>query len=249
MVKVVRGTDYTVERGFGSVPKATGGGRHPHTVTVFAVMFMKRGKIRAREALVTKRVTDIVLSLLGIVLASPLLLLAGIAVVVESGFPVLFRQQRVGRNFELFTIYKLRTMKGPEPLDQFVLAEDSRITKVGKVLRKTKLDELPQLVNVLRGDMSLVGPRPELPWYVDKFRDDYAELLTIRPGITDPASLKYRHEADILATYPDPQAAYVEIILPDKINLARDYVRRSSLALDTTILVRTVVSLLQGNRA
>ena len=117
---------------------------------------------------------------------------------------------------------------------------DPRITRVGRFLRATKIDELPQLINVLVGDMSLVGPRPEVLKYVEMFRDDYAEVLRVRPGITDPASIKYRNEAEILGRSQDPEREYVERILPDKIQLGKEYARNSSLWLDFLIILRTV---------
>jgi lipopolysaccharide/colanic/teichoic acid biosynthesis glycosyltransferase len=116
---------------------------------------------------------------------------------------------------------------------------DPRITRVGQILRKTKLDELPQLINVFKGDMSLVGPRPEVPRYVEMFREDYAYILAVRPGLTDPASLKYRDEAAVLAGSDDPERLYAEQILPDKIALARDYIDRASMWGDLRLLLRT----------
>jgi len=117
---------------------------------------------------------------------------------------------------------------------------DPRITRIGGVLRRCKLDELPQLVNVLKGDMSLVGPRPEVPKFVAMFKRDYEEILQVRPGITDLASLKYQHEAKILEQYQNPEEEYVRSVLPDKIRLAKAYVRRSSLLLDVTLILKTV---------
>ena len=117
---------------------------------------------------------------------------------------------------------------------------DPRITPLGRVLRATKIDELPQLINVLVGDMSLVGPRPEVRKYVEMFREDYEEVLRVRPGITDPASIKFRHEAEILGLAADPEREYVERILPEKIRLAKEYVRRSSFWYDVTLIFKTV---------
>ena len=122
---------------------------------------------------------------------------------------------------------------------QLTAGADPRITRVGRILRKTKVDELPQLINVLIGDMSLVGPRPEVPKYVELFASDYRDILSVRPGITDPASVKYRDEGKVLAAAADPEAAYIEQILPEKIALARQYIERSSLVYDVGILFQT----------
>ncbi len=157
--------------------------------------------------------------------------MAAVAVRLDSRGPVLFVQQRVGRNFVPFDILKFRTMVADANRrgGQITSGNDARITRVGRWLRKLKLDELPQLINVVRGDMSLVGPRPEVPQFVALFRDDYATVLAVRPGLTDAASIKYRDEAAVLAASDDPRRAYVEQVLPDKIALARDYVQRSVL--------------------
>jgi lipopolysaccharide/colanic/teichoic acid biosynthesis glycosyltransferase len=118
---------------------------------------------------------------------------------------------------------------------------DPRITRVGRALRKTKIDELPQLINVLRGEMSFVGPRPEVRQYVELFRQDYEEILKVLPGITDLASLRYRHEAEILGRCEKPEEEYVKRVLPEKIRLAKEYVRRSSLLLDITLIFKTIL--------
>jgi lipopolysaccharide/colanic/teichoic acid biosynthesis glycosyltransferase len=191
-----------------------------------------------------KRALDIVLAACGLIVLAPLLAVAAALIAIDSRGPVLFTQARVGRRFRPFLIYKLRTMRvddgGGRPIS---VGGDPRITRVGRVLRRTKIDELPQLVNVIKGDMSLVGPRPELARYVEMFRDDYAEILEARPGLTDLASIKYRDEAALLASASDPEAEYVERILPDKIRLGREYVRRSSVLFDLQLIVRTVFHL------
>jgi lipopolysaccharide/colanic/teichoic acid biosynthesis glycosyltransferase len=188
-----------------------------------------------------KRLFDIVLAAVGLVLASPVLLLSAIAVKLSSPGPVLFKQQRMGKNFEPFPILKVRTMVADAPNRgaQITAGADPRITRVGAVLRKTKLDELPQLWNVLRGDMSFVGPRPEVPKYVELFRDDYRTVLSVRPGITDPASVRFRNESEILGQAADPEAEYVNRILPEKIALAKEYIARSSLGYDLRLLAET----------
>jgi lipopolysaccharide/colanic/teichoic acid biosynthesis glycosyltransferase len=190
----------------------------------------------------SKRAVDVALSAVGLVVLSPVLLAAAVAVRATSPGPALFRQTRVGRGFRPFRIFKLRTMVvGAERQGGALsVGEDPRITAVGRLLRRYKLDELPQLLNVLLGDMSLVGPRPEVPEFVERYRDTYARVLRVRPGITDLASLKYRDESALLAGAADPAVEYVNVILPDKLRLAEEYVRSSSLRLDLSILLRTL---------
>ncbi|HWO41830.1 MAG TPA: sugar transferase [Candidatus Eisenbacteria bacterium] len=188
---------------------------------------------------------DIVVAASGLLLLSPLLLAVAAAVKLSSPGPVLYRQQRVGRRFRRFDILKFRTMiADADKVGPLVTADDDpRITPVGRLLRKTKLDELPQLINVLKGDMSFVGPRPEVPRYVERFRADYEEILTVRPGITDLASLRYRDESALLARAEDPEAEYVSKILPEKIRLAKEYIRQSSLFFDLALIVKTLAKL------
>jgi len=193
-----------------------------------------------------KRSFDVITSLLGVIALSPLLLVAATAVRCSSPGPILFRQERVGRNFCSFRILKFRTMTVDAPQRGGPLThghDDPRITRVGRFLRRWKIDELPQLFNVLRGEMSLVGPRPEVAKYVELYRNDYTEILQVRPGITDLASLKYRNEAALLGAAVDADAEYRAHILPDKIALAKDYVRHATFSLDVRILLRTVLGL------
>ena len=195
-----------------------------------------------RTGQLAKRGLDLGLTAVGLVVLSPLLLTVGLLVAGTSGRPVLFRQTRMGRGFRPFRIIKFRTMlldaeRLGGPLS---VGADPRITPAGRLLRRFKLDELPQLFNVLAGDMSLVGPRPEVPEYVERFRAEYEEILSVRPGLTDLASLKYRDESALLASAADPRAEYVRVILPDKIRLGREYVRRASVLLDLSIIVRTL---------
>jgi len=186
-----------------------------------------------------KRLFDLFAASGGLIVLSPVLAICAAAVRLSSGRPALVRLERVGRDFAPFEILKFRTMvSGPGPM--LTVGADPRITRVGRWLRRTKLDELPQLWNVARGEMSLVGPRPESPEYVERFRADYEVVLTVRPGITDEASLRYRHEAAMLAAADDAEALYVEEVLPDKLRLARDYVDGRSFLGDLEILMRTV---------
>ena len=191
-----------------------------------------------------KRLFDIVVSFCGLLASSPILLLAAIAVKLDSAGPVLFKQERIGRHFVPFQILKFRSMTVRSEGPQITAAGDARVTRAGRILRRTKFDELPQLLNVLRGDMSLVGPRPEVRKYVEQFRSDYAEILRVRPGVTDLASIHYRDEERILAAAPDSEREYVERVLPHKIDLAKEYIRRASLRLDFEILVRTFFSVI-----
>ena len=167
-----------------------------------------------------------------------------IAILVRytSTGPAFFLQTRIGRDFKPFQIYKFRSMiqNAPEQGPQITVGADKRITWIGNVLRKTKLDELPQLLNVLKGEMSFVGPRPEVAKYVDMFRDDYAIILQVRPGITDLATLEFRHESEILANAKDPEEEYCRRILPTKVALSKQYIAKQSLWFDIVILFRTV---------
>jgi lipopolysaccharide/colanic/teichoic acid biosynthesis glycosyltransferase len=194
----------------------------------------------------SKRTFDFVVALLGLILLAPLLLLVALLIKLDSPGPALFRQERIGKSFRPFRIYKFRTMvqDAPRSGGPITFGADPRITRLGRVLRKTKFDELPQLMNVLRGEMSVVGPRPEVRPYVDLFRADYEEILQVVPGITDLASVRYRNEAEILGQFEDPEEAYVKHILPEKIKLAKAYVRRSSLFFDIALILKTFLKLL-----
>lgn len=193
----------------------------------------------------TKRIFDIFLSLVFLIISLPLLLLAALFIKCEDGGPVFFKQERVGKEFSLFHLIKLRTMvvnaQNSGPL--ITAGYDQRITKVGRVLRKFKWDELPQFYNVLKGEMSLVGPRPEVQRYIDLFRDDYKDILRIKPGITDLAAIQFRDEEKILAASSDPESCYVQEILPRKIVLYRKYLREKDLWLDIKIICRTLISI------
>jgi len=187
-----------------------------------------------------KRLFDILAAAAGLLLLSPLLLLAALWVKLDSPGPVLFRQTRVGRHGVPFSIHKFRTMR-VAPGAAITVGEDPRITRSGRVLRQTKLDELPQLWDVLRGAMSLVGPRPELPRYVALYPTELREqVLAVRPGITDPASLAFSHEAELLAAASDPEREYREVVLPAKLRLSADYAARATLATDLQLILATL---------
>jgi lipopolysaccharide/colanic/teichoic acid biosynthesis glycosyltransferase len=187
----------------------------------------------------TKRLFDIVVSLVGLICFFPLLLLAAVLIKLDSAGPVFFRQTRMGMRFRPFQILKFRTMAPESSSKSITVGDDPRITRVGWFLRKTKIDELPQLINVLRGEMTFVGPRPEVPQYVELFRRDYEEILKIRPGITDLASIKYRDEAALLGQSKNAEEEYITRVLPDKINLGKEYIRRSSLFFDLALIFKT----------
>ena len=194
-----------------------------------------------------KRLFDIAFALLALLLLGPLLLLVALWVRLDSPGPVFFRQQRVGRGGQLFDIVKFRTMRtGAEAMGpQITVGEDARITRAGAWLRRSKVDELPQFINVLRGDMSVVGPRPEVPRYVAQYPADVRQaVLSVRPGITDLASIEFRDESALLARSQNPERTYVEQILPAKLRHAQQYVRTHSLWLDLRIIARTVLAVL-----
>ena len=196
-----------------------------------------------------KRTLDFTAAALGLLLLSPLLLGVALLIRLDSSGPVFFRQVRVGRHGRPFRIFKFRTMShaaaasatSASPGPQLTVAGDARITRVGALLRRTKIDELPQLIDVLRGTMSLVGPRPEVPRYVEHYPPATRErVLSVRPGITDFASLRYRHENALLARASDPEREYVEVILPSKLRYALDYVDNASVAGDLRVLGLTL---------
>ncbi|ALT76174.1 sugar transferase [Paucibacter sp. KCTC 42545] len=190
-----------------------------------------------------KRLFDIACAGLGLLILLPLLIALALWIKWDSPGPVLFRQQRVGRFGKPFYIHKFRSMRVDAPAlgPQITVGEDPRITRSGRVLRAAKLDELPQLWDVLRGAMSLVGPRPEVPRYVALYTPEQRELvLSVRPGITDPASLHFRNESEVLARAADPEREYAEVILPAKLKLAGEYVRQASLWTDIRLILATL---------
>jgi len=198
-----------------------------------------------------KRAFDLLVSALALLVLAPLLLAIALAIRLDSRGPALFRQQRVGRHGVPFRIHKFRTMgvdaaeRGPA----LTVGADPRITRVGRLLRTRRLDELPQLIDVLKGDMSLVGPRPELPRYVERYPEALrTRVLAVRPGLTDPASIAFLDEAERLARAADPEREYVEVLLPAKLQAAADYAERASLGSDLRILLGTLRRLL-GPRA
>lgn len=189
-----------------------------------------------------KWVFDRVMALVGLVVLSPLLAVVAILVAIKMpGGPVLFRQKRVGQYGELFTMVKFRSMTVAHGGSSISVAGEARITPLGAKLRKYKLDELPELWNVLIGNMSFVGPRPDVPGYADKLVGEDREILQLKPGITGPASLKYRNEEEILASVEDPIRYNDEVIFPDKVRINREYMEEWSFWGDIRIIFKTVL--------
>jgi len=194
-----------------------------------------------------KRAFDVIVAVLGVLASWPLWMVAAILIKLDSRGPIIFRQTRIGRGLRPFSILKFRTMVDDAESrgGLITLGNDARITRIGRLLRRTKMDELPQLLNILKGDMSIVGPRPEVPRYVELFRVDFGEILRIRPGLTDLASLKYIDEATLLQQADRPEHDYRNKILPEKLRLAKLYVRHASLMLDIAIMAQSFLHILR----
>jgi lipopolysaccharide/colanic/teichoic acid biosynthesis glycosyltransferase len=196
------------------------------------------------EQPVLKRLFDVVMAGAGLLLLSPLLLALALWIKLDSPGPVFFRQERVGRHGALFRIHKFRSMRTDAGGLQLTVGVDPRITRAGAWLRGKRLDELPQLIDVLQGTMSLVGPRPEVPRYVAHYPAELRDkVLSVRPGITDPASLEHLDESTLLAAAADPEREYIERILPRKLQAAAAYADRATLATDLGVILRTVAML------
>ena len=193
-----------------------------------------------------KRIFDITLSLFGLIILLPFMLIIAILIKIDSKGPVFFKQIRVTKNGKEFKIFKYRTMRvGSDKYSQITVGKDGRITKLGSFLRKYKLDEIPQLINVLIGDMSLVGPRPEVPKYVALYTDEQKEILKVRAGITDYASIEFSDENDLLASEKNPEEAYIEKIMPKKIELNKKYLSEISVLTDIRIILLTIKKILK----
>lgn len=195
--------------------------------------------------MIGKRIFDLFFSILGLILFSPLLLIVSIFIKIDSKGSVFFRQLRVGLGGKQFITYKFRTMfqDAEKKGVRLTSAKDSRITTMGKILRRYKIDELPQLINVLKGEMSFVGPRPELPEYVDLFREDYKMILMVKPGITDLASIKFLDESELMKDADSAEQVYINEILPQKIELYKRYVEKRSLSFDLYLIILTLLSI------
>ena len=189
-----------------------------------------------------KRSFDFILSAIGLVLSSWLIFIAWIIASIDTKSNGFFLQKRVGKDGKLFTVIKIKTMRPLTGVDTTITKDgDPRITKWGRFFRKTKVDELPQLINVLLGQMSFVGPRPDVPGYADKLKGNDRRVLSIRPGITGPATLAYRNEEEILAAQDDPQKYNDEVIYPDKVRINLEYIDNWSLKKDIYYIYKTIV--------
>ena len=195
--------------------------------------------------LVLKRLLDIFLSTIGLLILSPLFYVIIIFIKLDSPGPIFFKQKRISQHFKPFQLTKFRSMSMDicESQREFEPGDNARVTRVGSFLRKAKLDELPELFNVFSGDMSIVGPRPEVEKYVRAYPEDFKAILKIRPGLSDFASIKYRDEESILASQPDPEAHYLNVLLPDKVRLARLYAEEISFSTDLRIIRDTLRSI------
>ena len=192
-----------------------------------------------------KRLFDMVCAALGLLVLSPVLLVCALLVGLTSPGGVLFRQERVGKDGVPFTIYKFRSMRKDNAGLKISTSGDSRITPVGRVLRKAKLDELPQLWNVLKGDMSFVGPRPEVREYTDLYTPEQRQVLLVRPGITGLASIRYRNENDLLSASADPNRTYIEEVMPAKLALDLEYIPRACVSYDIKLILETLVTVVR----
>lgn len=193
-----------------------------------------------------KRFLDTIISLISLVILSPLFILVAILIKLEDKGPVFFLQERVGEDFEIFKVIKFRTMTVDAPKRGLTITKksDPRITRIGKILRKFKIDELPQVINILKGDMSVVGPRSDVKRYVDMFKEDFKEVLKVRPGMAGYAVVKFRNEEEILEKYDNLEEGYIREVLPQKLALDKEYVRNISFLNDVRIFILTFLKVI-----
>ena len=204
-------------------------------------MFLKRLlKSMTKRDRFVKRLFDIVFSFIGLLFTWPVILIAWLVASIETRSNGFFLQKRVGKDGKLFTIIKVKTMYANKKGNSVTTANDERITKSGRFFRKYKIDELPQLINVLKGDMSFVGPRPDVPGYADKLEGEDRIILSVRPGITGPATLKYRNEEKILASVDDPKKYNDDVIWPDKVKINKEYIKNWSFKKDLEYIIKTI---------
>ena len=198
-----------------------------------------------------RRAFDLGAAILGLVVLAPVFAAVALAIASSSPGPVFFRQERVGRDGRTFRIFKFRTMRQDAEARgaQLTVEGDPRITSVGRFLRASKIDELPQLINVVTGEMALVGPRPEVPRYVALYSAEQRRVLTVRPGITDPASIQYRDENAVLAAADDPEAAYVHEVMPHKLAINLEYLHRRTLVTDIGVILSTLAKVARREAA
>lgn len=209
-----------------------------------SIEYVNRNKI-------SKRIFDILFSSVGLIILSPILLVVAILIKLDSKGPVFFKQKRIGQYERPFYIYKFRTMvtEAEKLGKQITVGEDSRITGVGKFIRKYKIDELPQLINVFKGEMSFVGPRPEVPKYVELYNAEQKRVLEVKPGITDIASIAYRNENEILGQATNPEEHYINVIMPDKLRLNLEYIDKTGVTTDIKLILDTVMKcVVSGNK-
>ncbi len=204
-----------------------------------AVRLPSSGRLRR------KRLFDMVCAALGLLVLSPVLLVCTLLVGLTSPGGVLFRQERIGKDGVPFTIYKFRSMRKDNAGLKISTSRDTRITSVGRVLRKTKLDELPQLWNVLKGDMSFVGPRPEVREYTDLYTPEQRQVLMVRPGVTGLASIRYRNENELLTASSDPNRTYIDEVMPAKLALDLKYIPRACVSYDIKLIWETLVTVVR----
>ncbi|WP_303317659.1 sugar transferase [Flavivirga abyssicola] len=193
-----------------------------------------------------KRSFDVILSIIGLCVLSPFLILISVLIILDSKGPILFVQGRVGKNNIDFNIFKFRTMRVQSQNKGLLTLgnNDSRITKVGYFLRRYKIDEFPQLINILKGDMSFVGPRPELRYYVNFYNEDDMQIFSVRPGITGLASLKYRNEVELLKAAKDPEDFFINTVIPDKLKYNKEYIRKRNFFFDLKLIGLTIIKVI-----
>lgn len=198
----------------------------------------------------TKRIFDLVVGTFGLIVVSPIILICAILAKFQSPGPVFYRAERVGLDGEIFSMYKFRTMvANADSIGSGLTAyRDPRITEIGRFLRKTKLDELPQLLNVLKGDMSIIGPRPEAPGYVKFYTEEQRKVLAVRPGITGPAQIENRNEDEKLEGCDNTEKFYVNVLMPKKLEIDLRYAKNHNLRSDLRFLIKTLVSLIPGGK-
>ncbi|HIP36200.1 MAG TPA: sugar transferase [Crocinitomix sp.] len=188
-----------------------------------------------------KRLFDVVSALIVLILLLPLFIVISLWIIIDSKGGVFYKQERIGKNQKKFGLYKFRSMQtGADKQGQITIGNDNRITKVGHFIRKYKIDELPQLINIIRGDMSVVGPRPEVKKYVDLYTNEQLKVLSVKPGLTDYASIEYFDEQTILGQAEDPNKEYIEVVMPAKLNLNLKYIKEKSLLTDLKIIFKTL---------
>ena len=193
---------------------------------------------------IVKRFSDCILATIILIMILPVLLFIIVFIALESRGNIFYKQERIGKNFIPFTLFKFRTMYSNSDSSKLTVGmRDPRITGVGYFLRKYKLDELPQFLNVIRGEMSIVGPRPEVREHTELFKTDYKDILKVKPGLTDYGSLQFANENYLLGLFPDPHDAYINYIMPKKIKLNKRYIRDMSLITDVKLMIRTILRL------